>query len=101
MEIKTVIRTSLYQSHHGRKQLAPWGHLVHCMDTMRQSVLCLADPTLGGVGAEHQCRDADALFKWTAEHKYTDHLDFDPALSLSGEDQKKETDIHLSGEYQD
>jgi len=77
MHCVTVLRTSLYQQHYGRKQLDNWGHITHCIDTLRQAVQCLADPTLGGVGANHQCRDFDALKAWTTENAYTDNLDFD------------------------
>ncbi|KAB5576185.1 hypothetical protein GE09DRAFT_618151 [Coniochaeta sp. 2T2.1] len=73
----TVIRTSLYQSYYGRKQHDPWGHITHCLDTLLQVVQCLADPTLGGVDAIHECRDFKALEAWTDENKYTDNLDFD------------------------
>ncbi|KAL1844860.1 hypothetical protein VTK73DRAFT_1655 [Phialemonium thermophilum] len=71
----TVIRTSLYQSHNGRDQIDDWGHVTHCLDTLRQAIQCLADPTLGGVGVRHQCRDFEALLAWTVEHAYTDNVD--------------------------
>lgn len=71
----TVIRTSLYQQYNGRKQIDNWGHITHCIDTLRQGIQCLADPTLGGVGANHECRDFEALKRWTKENAYTDNLD--------------------------
>ena len=45
------------------------------MDALRQQIQCLADPTLGGVGVEHECRDFEALKEWTAERAYLDFLD--------------------------
>ncbi|KAI0906608.1 hypothetical protein F4824DRAFT_371310 [Ustulina deusta] len=70
-----VIRTSLYQFHNGREQTDPWSHIPHCLDALRQALQCLADPTLGGHGALHECRDFEALKGWTDEHAYTDYMD--------------------------
>ena len=51
-------------------------HVRHCIDLLRQSLMCQADTTVevkdekaGGVhgfGVEHQCRDWDELIEWTA-----------------------------------
>jgi hypothetical protein len=52
-------------------------HIRHCIDLLRQSLMCNADLTVevkddkaGGVhgfGTEHQCVDWDSLVSWTTE----------------------------------
>ena len=52
-------------------------HIRHCIDLLRQSLMCRPDTTveikneeLGGVtgfGTEHQCRDWAQLFEWTSK----------------------------------
>ncbi|KAK2607952.1 hypothetical protein N8I77_006591 [Diaporthe amygdali] len=52
-------------------------HIRHCIDLLRQSLMCNADLTVevkddeaGGVhgfGTEHQCVDWDSLLSWTTE----------------------------------
>lgn len=52
-------------------------HIRHCLDLIRQSLMCNADTTreirdddLGGVkgfGVLHQCRDWAGLVKWTED----------------------------------
>ena len=52
-------------------------HIRHCIDLIRQSLICKPDTTvevkneeLGGVtgfGTKHQCRDWDQLVSWTRE----------------------------------
>ncbi|EED21441.1 conserved hypothetical protein [Talaromyces stipitatus ATCC 10500] len=71
----TVIRTSLYQFNSGRKQLDPWDHITHCLDTLRQEIQCSADPTIGGISRVHECRDFEALKEWTTKRSYTDFLE--------------------------
>lgn len=59
-------------------------HFYHCVDYVRQTVMCLADPSLDAVtkdpdtprralnsgwGDTHVCRDFDALRKWTEDHR--------------------------------
>ncbi|KAI1739177.1 hypothetical protein F4680DRAFT_423079 [Xylaria scruposa] len=70
-----VIRTSLYQFHNGKEQTDPWTHIPHCLDALRQALQCLADPTLGGHGALHECRDFEALKSWTDENAYIEYMD--------------------------
>ncbi|KAI1328869.1 hypothetical protein F5Y16DRAFT_419446 [Xylariaceae sp. FL0255] len=69
-----VLRASLYQFHNGFDQVAPWAHITHCIDALRQAVQCLADPTLGGVSSMHECRDFEALKTWVLENEYTEFL---------------------------
>ena len=52
-------------------------HIVHCIDLIRQSLMCqpdltieVKDPDIGGVtgfGTQHQCRDWEELIRWTME----------------------------------
>ncbi|KAK6860568.1 hypothetical protein PG995_004204 [Apiospora arundinis] len=49
-------------------------HAPHCIDWIRQEVMCSADITLDSIldGAKtpHQCRDFDGIFQWTEERGY-------------------------------
>ncbi|RDW90547.1 uncharacterized protein DSM5745_02322 [Aspergillus mulundensis] len=60
-------------------------HVPHCIDYLRQSVLCSADTTLepmdpngrtAGWDTEHICADYAALMAWTEEHRSDDFKDF-------------------------
>ncbi|KAJ8090150.1 hypothetical protein PM082_018735 [Marasmius tenuissimus] len=65
------IHASLLNTHHKSKG---WGHLQHCFNIVRQSILCQADMTLeegdftqrdftkDRFGATHICRDWDAVY---------------------------------------
>ncbi|KAK5636922.1 hypothetical protein RRF57_012634 [Xylaria bambusicola] len=54
--------------------------MQHCFDYLRQALMCAADPTLEirnesingvtGWGTSHQCRDFEALKRWTEQHRY-------------------------------
>jgi hypothetical protein len=61
-------------------------HFYHCVDYVRQTVMCLADPSLdrvtedsetpgrvlnSGWGDTHVCRDFGALKRWTEHHRAT------------------------------
>jgi hypothetical protein len=61
-----------------------FNHIPHCFDYIRQGLMCSADTTLefakmdehgqrirnvDGWGAEHQCRDWDAILKWSEDHR--------------------------------
>ncbi|KAL9005344.1 MAG: hypothetical protein Q9188_001885 [Gyalolechia gomerana] len=60
----------------GNPQIVPTGHFHHCLDTLRQDMMCLADdtpmPTINkihhiGNRQIRQCRDWDKLVAWTQE----------------------------------
>lgn len=60
----------------GNPQIVPSAHFHHCLDTLRQDIMCLADDTLMptinaihqiGNGQARQCRDWDKLVAWTQE----------------------------------
>jgi Mycotoxin biosynthesis protein UstYa len=70
---------------HGELSDLERGHTFHCLEFLRQVVMCHADPTLDlavpnfhgsesstGFGYWHSCRDYGALFEWTEERRYRD-----------------------------
>ncbi|ORY10110.1 hypothetical protein BCR34DRAFT_464401, partial [Clohesyomyces aquaticus] len=76
----TVIRSTLYKYKEGRVQGdgdgdVKWDHAVHCLDSLRQAVMCRADDTLlatrdgnvFGDGQERVCRDWEGLRGWVEE----------------------------------
>lgn len=64
------------------KQAHSLGHIRHCIDLLRQSLMCNADLTielkneeLGGVtgfGTVHRCVDWPGLLKWIQPYEGTD-----------------------------
>ena len=51
-------------------------HVVHCVEYLRNSVMCSGDTTLegkgvpgSGFGVEHQCVDYEALQAWAHKHE--------------------------------
>lgn len=50
-------------------------HSAHCIDYLRQSIMCAADTNLEGKteagpgwGSKHECADYDAVLAWANEH---------------------------------
>ena len=50
-------------------------HSAHCIDYLRQSIMCAADTNLEGEteagpgwGSVHECADYDAVLAWANEH---------------------------------
>ena len=63
-------------SHPGEKQFIPEDHVLHCLDSLRQDIMCRPDdtpmPTIQqrhkiGDGQERKCKDWDALVAWTQD----------------------------------
>jgi hypothetical protein len=58
------------------------GHTMHCIDWIRQALMCNADLTLDptddyisfGQDSEHKCRDFTKILEWTQEHRYKGSL---------------------------
>lgn len=57
--------------------MVDWAHAHHCLDALRQAVLCQADSTLlstdnyglsFGNGQVRMCRDWESLASWTGEN---------------------------------
>lgn len=71
------------EKHNNGKRENGWSidHLNHCWDHLRASLMCNADVTIEwhkygekvgtGWGYEHQCKDWDAIYKWTQDHRRT------------------------------
>ncbi|KUI54282.1 hypothetical protein VP1G_01565 [Cytospora mali] len=71
---------------HDKSRFAGAGHEYHCIDYIRQSIMCLGDTTLdfaevqadgvrrgfSGANSTHQCRDWDALSAWAVENRAGD-----------------------------
>ncbi|KAF2472388.1 uncharacterized protein BDR25DRAFT_13997 [Lindgomyces ingoldianus] len=75
----SVIRSTLYKYKEGRvsgEEGVKWDHAIHCLDSLRQSVMCTADSTLlytedGIVFGDRQartCRDWEGLREWVVAH---------------------------------
>lgn len=54
-----------------------FGHIMHCLDSLRQDVICQADdtprftgqvPSRSGIGQRRQCRDWQKLEAWAKDH---------------------------------
>jgi len=66
-------------------------HIRHCIDLIRQSLMCNADTTIEvkdekingvrGFGTEHQCRDWDGLVRWTEETQKKYGMGEEPIMS--------------------
>ena len=58
------------------------GHSMHCIDWIRQALMCNADLTLDptddyisfGQDSEHKCRNFGRILEWTQEHRYKGSL---------------------------
>ncbi|KAF2192971.1 hypothetical protein K469DRAFT_714992 [Zopfia rhizophila CBS 207.26] len=68
----SVIRAALYHFKEQHVQKVKWDHTIHCLDSLRQSVMCRADDTLlytedgnvFGDGQVRRCRDWKGLQEW-------------------------------------
>ena len=76
--IQSVVRAAIYRFHEGVKQTVEWPHMIHCIDSLRQSLMCAANDELlyansTRVYGDRQmrvCHDWDALYSWTEDHRY-------------------------------
>ncbi|KAJ4421056.1 hypothetical protein N0V82_003960 [Gnomoniopsis sp. IMI 355080] len=71
---------------HDKSRFAGRGHEYHCIDYIRQSIMCAGDMTLdyaevqedgtrrgfSGANSTHQCRDWDAIVSWAEENREGD-----------------------------
>ncbi|KAF2399115.1 ATP-dependent DNA helicase [Trichodelitschia bisporula] len=69
----------MYQLNPNRTDQHPWTrHTLHCVDYLRQAVMCNGDVTLVSTGKDlefdhsppRQCRDFEAISKWVLDHKW-------------------------------
>lgn len=77
--LKSLHRSNL-EYRHGVKQSYPTEHLIHCLDNVRQDLICSADDTPRfipvdakdsahtGIGQWRQCKDFSKLEQWGREH---------------------------------
>ncbi|KAK5994224.1 Hydroxylase cctR-like protein [Cladobotryum mycophilum] len=61
-----------------KKKIHKESHTAHCLEYLRQSIMCLGDTTLepfvGELGLdhiEHKCRNWDTLFEFATKHRKT------------------------------
>jgi hypothetical protein len=78
------MRRTVLEAHGGKPLSVSLRHLRHCLDGLRQFVMCHADDTprytgrlhdqaneeepFGGVGQPRMCRDWDKLMDWATEN---------------------------------
>lgn len=74
--LQTVLRTALWHYRLGEELTDPWSHLVHCLDMVRQTLMCNLDTTVMWTwdpdtfadGQLHVCKDYWQLHQWATEH---------------------------------
>lgn len=81
--IRDVIKK--YETH-SKSRFAGAGHEYHCIDYLRQSIMCAGDTTLdyaeahedgtragfSGANSTHQCRDWNSIVDWAVENRAGD-----------------------------
>lgn len=86
MSVQRVLRVSVNENHDGvpgLEQTWAYGHLIHCLNVLRESVMCNADDTplytghlhakaksshpKAGIGTIKMCRDWSSLLQWSRE----------------------------------
>ena len=73
---QTVLRSTAYHLREGTYPGKSWPHFLHCLDSIRQTLMCSMDSTLlysddgdkFGDGQVHSCGDWDAMMAWTEKH---------------------------------
>ncbi|TGO30054.1 hypothetical protein BPAE_0008g00460 [Botrytis paeoniae] len=71
------IRTSVFESQAQKNQSEPWAHVMHCIDQIRQTIMCNIDTTLVPMsgpkefkdGHYHVCKDYRDVFEWASQHR--------------------------------
>ncbi|KAI0190131.1 hypothetical protein EV127DRAFT_511815 [Xylaria flabelliformis] len=71
------IRTSIFQFQAQENQSEPSAHIWHCIDQIRQTIMCNIDTTLVPMrgpkefidGHYHVCKDYRDVFEWASEHR--------------------------------
>jgi len=72
----TVLRNALWHYRLGENQTAPWSHNVHCLDMIRQTLMCNLDTTIMWTwdpetfadGQLRVCKDYWEIHHWASEH---------------------------------
>ena len=78
--LQNMIRIGLYGALTGDKEQV--GHAQHCIEYLRQNIICAADTTLepikpedngvDGFGNKHNCRNYSAVKEWAELYRGTD-----------------------------
>ncbi len=79
-----MLRRSILETFDSKVQTIPHEHLAHCLDILRDDIMCNADDTprytgrlnqqasaehpVSGVGQTRLCRDWNLLEQWAHEH---------------------------------
>ena len=73
-KVQQIIHLAITERHLGKPQTTPLTHITHCLDDLRQDILCHADDTPrwtannsnpeSGIGQNRQCRDWAELHMW-------------------------------------
>lgn len=73
-------------------------HTLHCLDYIREQLMCLSDITLQGTTGNfldgftknngHQCRNTDEIIAWAKKHRWDGHLGEVPSRSIGTQENK-------------
>ena len=79
-----AVHISLMEFVHGEPQSRRFQHVLHCMEALRQDIMCNADDTPryttsdavpeSGVGQIRQCRDWGKLERWARQYNACYHF---------------------------
>ncbi|CBX90688.1 hypothetical protein LEMA_P057220.1 [Plenodomus lingam JN3] len=98
LDLQKLIRKAIVAKHHGREQVFNLRHIYHCLDGLRQDIMCTADDTPMpapiahqlGEGQIRQCRDWDKLLAWATRpdqhacYNFDDYRESTNTLELFG-----------------
>lgn len=93
---KKLIRKAIVSKHNGRNQSFDLDHIYHCLDGLRQDIMCTADDTpmpapiahRVGDGQVRYCRDWEKLVAWATRpdqhacYKFDDYREATNTLEL-------------------
>ncbi|OQE13574.1 hypothetical protein PENFLA_c046G02210 [Penicillium flavigenum] len=73
----TILRSAFFHYHVHGKEMSPWPHVVHCLDQIRQTLMCNFDMTFVPMtgpkefkdGHEHVCKDYWQIHNWTSTYR--------------------------------
>ena len=91
-----LLRRAIVANQRNQKQLISYDHLFHCLDGLRQDVMCVADDTPMPAAKTHHigdgqirlCRDWNKLLAWSMQpkqnacHKFDDYREVTNTLEL-------------------
>lgn len=96
ISLQKLIRKAIVSKHYEREQQFNLHHIYHCLDGLRQDIVCMADDTPMPAPARHhvgdgqvrQCRDWDHMIDWAMEperhacYKWDDYREATNTLEL-------------------